>query len=138
MSADGLRPAKNLFYTFTRTTKAQIRQHGYAFLSESLLSAAVIICFKGSVCQIQTLEGLLGLSRLLESNQGTIILPSYCNRNSKHLSRHNKNPDQKLSSQVAERLSITEISPNSIHVHVSKPINTSYLYETILSDSKNT
>ena len=41
---------------------------------------------------------------------------------SKHLSRHNKNPDQKLSSQIAEPLSITEISPNSIrHVHVSRP-----------------
>ena len=70
--------------------------------------------------QNQLLEGLLKLSRLLKSNQSTITIPFYCNRNSKHLVGLIKN-HQKLSSQIAEPLSITEISPNSIHVHVSRP-----------------
>ena len=73
-----------------------------------------MICFKGSVCQIQTLEGLLRLSRQL-------IIPLYCNTNSKYLSRPNKK-HKNISSQIAELLSITETTPNSIHAHVSKPI----------------
>ena len=82
MSSDGPRPAKIFFYTFTLATKAHIRLHGWAPFSESesLLSAAVVICFEGSVCQIQTLDGLLRLSRLLESYQGTIIIPLYCSK----------------------------------------------------------
>ena len=32
-----------------------------------------------------------------------------------------KKKHQKLSSQIAKPLSITEISPNSIHAHVSRP-----------------
>ena len=76
----------------------------------------MIICIKGSICQIQTLEGLLRLSRLHLSDQDTIIIPLYCNRNSKHLSIPNKNILEKLSSQIAEPLLIAEISPNSIHV----------------------
>ena len=66
-----------------------------------------------SVCQFQTSEVLLRLSRLL------LIIPLYCNRNSKHLSRPYKIYLTKLSFQNAEPFLINEITPNSIHV--SKP-----------------
>ena len=47
------------------------------------------------------------------------IIPLYCHRNSKHLSRPYKTYLTKLSSQNAEQFLITEITPNSIHI--SKP-----------------
>ena len=91
MSSDGPRPAK-IFLIHLREHQRHSSDCVDARSYQNLfLSVAVIICFKGSVCKIQTLEGLLRLSRLLESNQGTIIIPLYCNRNSKHLSRRNKN-----------------------------------------------
>ena len=45
-----------------------------------------------------------------------MIIPLYCNRNSKHLSRPYKTYFKKISSQNTEPFLIAEITPNSIHV----------------------
>ena len=46
------------------------------------------------------------------SNQGSIIIPLYCNRNSKHLRRPFETYLTKFSSQNAEPFLIAEITPN--------------------------
>ena len=66
------------------------------------------------------------LRRAAETKQAVVVLPRhiiiplYCNRNSKNLSRPYKTYLTKLSSQNTEPFLITDITPNSIHVSQPK------------------
>ena len=60
------------------------------------------------------------MAAVFESNHGTIIIPYTVIETVNIDVDLIRNHHQKLSYQIAEPLSIIEISPNSMHVHASK------------------
>ena len=59
------------------------------FFLKKMVQFGAFWCILGPIFAV--FEVILRQSRLLQSNQDTIIIPLYFNRNSKHLSRSNKN-----------------------------------------------